>query len=881
MWRRFIALVALGWGVGCFEADAPLRPAPRQTPQQATTTEAVFACGGGQDRAVCACYAPGTDPAHIRDFQTRFFDDESGYYLYDRWTRTATDGLTGQHGDPITLTYSFVPDTNTGDPETSNVIHAALDAEFEDRATWKGLFREIFDAWSLVTGITFVEVADDGAEWPYSRGTTGQRGDIRFVSWKIDGRAGVLAYAAFPNFGDVCLDRDEDWGDTTKSYRFLRNVMLHELGHAIGLEHVVPNDGTKLMEAFYTAGIHGPQDDDIRGAGWYYGDPHEPNDDAATAAELGSFLAGESFGYLVLHDAADEDWFYFSAENGAAVAVEAIPVGGIYEVGPEGGVAEQVNTCAVNPLLVEVYDESGALRLASGMAGAVGQAVTTSGTSLPAGATGFLVRVRTTGTAEDVQRYRLTLHEGDPTQHFLTVSATPFSDVTVSASPADVQGRGAVPTPALLSYAIGEEVTLVAPAMFDEAAFVHWSVDGDVQPSGVPSLVVTMDANHAVEAAYAPGLRVDAGADQVVVQGELTQLSAVVSYGTPPYEYRWSPPQPLSDATVANPLANPSVTTAFTVEVTDAAGARSSAAVTVEVWPPLRAEAGTDHYVVAGESFSLAGSASGGVPPYSFSWSPQASLISSSTAATNGTVAARTTFTLTVFDAGRRQAADTVTVVVTEPLTVHVSSDRAVALGESVLLHAEASGGVAPYSYSWTWGGAASVASGHELRAEPQRTTVYTVTATDTIGRRASGHIRVTVTGPIRVNVLAAPQEVYRGETCRLEASVAGGTPPYEYAWTPAEGVLTPASAQSEARPAETTIYTLMVRDADGNAGSASVEVMVSDAPDLSPLATGPCGAGVAGVLPLTFLALLPARRWQRGRRRVTIRTRPDRCARR
>lgn len=51
---------------------------------------------------------------------------------------------------------------------------------------------------------------------------------------KFDGVGGVLAHATMPPNRVICLDSSEDWNyNRTK----LKRVLIHELGHVLGLEH--------------------------------------------------------------------------------------------------------------------------------------------------------------------------------------------------------------------------------------------------------------------------------------------------------------------------------------------------------------------------------------------------------------------------------------------------------------------------------------------------------------------------------------------------------------------------------------------------------------------------------------------------------------------
>jgi hypothetical protein len=81
---------------------------------------------------------------------------------------------------------------------------------------------------------------------------------------------------------------------------------------------------------------------------------------------------------------------------------------------------------------------------------------------------------------------------------------------------------------------------------------------------------------------------VDAGAAISVVQGNSTTIGGnPTASGNGPFTYSWSPAGTLDDATIANPLATPTVTTTYTVTVTDDNGCVSSNnTVTITVTPP-------------------------------------------------------------------------------------------------------------------------------------------------------------------------------------------------------------------------------------------------------------------------------------------------------
>ncbi len=191
-------------------------------------------------------------------------------------------------------------------------------------------------------------------------------------------------------------------------------------------------------------------------------------------------------------------------------------------------------------------------------------------------------------------------------------------------------------------------------------------------------------------------------------------------------------------------------------------------------------------------------SATGGLTPYTYSWSP-----SGGAGATASNLAAGT-YTCTITDAGGCTQTQTVTITQPSVLTASASPTGASCSGTGSAT-CTASGGTGALTYSWTpSGGTAATASG--LAAG-----TYTCTVTDSKGCTQSATTTITAgTGPTVTLSSQANLSCNGINNGSATVTASAGTSPYTYSWSPSGGTGATASGLAAGT------YTVTVTDAGG-----------------------------------------------------------------
>ncbi len=230
-----------------------------------------------------------------------------------------------------------------------------------------------------------------------------------------------------------------------------------------------------------------------------------------------------------------------------------------------------------------------------------------------------------------------------------------------------------------------------------------------------------------------PPINLNAGPNVSICKYDSTQLQATANAAFGPYQYHWVPSTGLSNDSISNPKASPTVTTVYHLILTDPSGCNLTDSVKVTVLgvrPNFQING--DDTVCVGENDFLSITNLGLDPiPASatYTWTPNTHI--SSTSVSNPTVnpLVTTPYSLTINDNGC-SSSQTFLVNVDDRNHMFASLDTVMCKGSSCNLMASMDG-PAPsggFSFSWNPSNDLSSSTGPQVTCFAMQTTTYTVT---------------------------------------------------------------------------------------------------------------------------------------------------------
>ena len=231
--------------------------------------------------------------------------------------------------------------------------------------------------------------------------------------------------------------------------------------------------------------------------------------------------------------------------------------------------------------------------------------------------------------------------------------------------------------------------------------------------------------------------------DASICKGSSVQIGGVATTSAGPLQYHWTPSVGLDNPSKAEPIASPTVTTQYTVIVTDTVGCQTTKQVLVTVNPMPQVRAGKDTSLCQGSGVLIGSLASAGTAPYIYEWTPTTGLNRSDIATPYATPATTTTYHIRVTDSSGCQTTDSVTITIYPAPQIFAGNDTTICAGSSIVIGDLASAGTPPYSYEWSPAAGLSATNIARPIASPLKSTVYSVIVTDGHGCQASSQISV------------------------------------------------------------------------------------------------------------------------------------------
>ncbi|MBI4929933.1 MAG: gliding motility-associated C-terminal domain-containing protein [Bacteroidetes bacterium] len=329
--------------------------------------------------------------------------------------------------------------------------------------------------------------------------------------------------------------------------------------------------------------------------------------------------------------------------------------------------------------------------------------------------------------------------------------------------------------------------------------------------------VTVTDVNGCTQIATAlvtttPGLAATmASTDPLCNGGSNGFASATPTGGTSPYTFSWStsPAQTSSSATGLSAGT-------YTVLITDAAGCIGTQTVTLFQPTAITSSVSTTNTTCGASTGSAAVTASGGTGGLTYSWNPGGQTTPSISNLAAGT------YSCTVTDANGCTQTSNGTVANANGPTATILSQVNVTCsgGTNGSANSSATGGTAPYTYSWNTTPPQTTANATGLSAGN-----YVVTVTDASGCSNTQTVAITAPAALSASVTNTPA------TCGLippdgsaTAAATGGTSPYTYTWSNFQSTQTITGLAAGS-------YSVLITDASGCSQTFTTIVTISNGP--------------------------------------------------
>ncbi len=274
------------------------------------------------------------------------------------------------------------------------------------------------------------------------------------------------------------------------------------------------------------------------------------------------------------------------------------------------------------------------------------------------------------------------------------------------------------------------------------------------------------------------------------MEAVLEASQSLPSGGTAPYTYAWTGPNGFTSTTedLQNLLAG-----TYQVTVTDANLCTALVGPQITITQPTQlalTNSQVNNVCFQGNTGSISITASGGTAPYTYAWTGPNGFTSTNEDLQNLVAG---TYQVTITDANSCAPLVGPQITITEPvqppqLVLTQSQVNNVCFGGNTgSISITASGGTAPYTYTWT-GPNGFTSTNEDLSALASGT--YQVTVRDANACTTLVGPQITITQPTQLALTQSQVNnvCFGGNSGSISITASGGTAPYTYAWTGPNG---------------------------------------------------------------------------------------------
>ena len=419
--------------------------------------------------------------------------------------------------------------------------------------------------------------------------------------------------------------------------------------------------------------------------------------------------------------------------------------------------------------------------------------------------------------------YEETFTLGTDKDSVVYLHLTMYPIPTVSIAPTNVTCNGESNGSAEVTVSVGTSPYEYAWSNNATTEVVNDLVVGDYSVTVTDANSCTATAS--VTISQPDELTVSLSADEILCNGQTTNIVSTIAGGTTPYAYLWSNSETTANLTDVE-------ASVYGVTVTDANGCVATATTNITQPTALTVEISGSLSVCEGTSTTLTANVLGGTADYEYLWSND----ESNATFTTQNITESTPYSVTVTDANGCTAVASVTVVIGDTPAIEISAETAVCFGNDVVLQANVSNAGTGYTVTWsaspTEGAGLLTTDGERITVTPTVVNTYTYTATLNANSCSNGE-PFESTDDIEVEVNALPNATIAnntGETAitcsitEISLTATGGT---IFLWS--NGMST-----AENIIGDEGVYTVTVTDANGCSSTTQIEISNdTDAPNV------------------------------------------------